>query len=104
MRFRGMYVKGFNVGLDNGQGVLGAFSEAGAEAVAVLLGHEPGLSVGNPDGALGAGGDAEAATVAFFFIDPDDFSFHFFLLFSIVCDPNIMQVPEICFDLSQGSV
>jgi hypothetical protein len=104
MRYRGLHVKGFHVRLDNGQGVLGTSSKTGADAVAVFLSHKSGLSVYDPDGALGAGGDAEAAAIAFFFVDPDDFSFHFFPRFSFVFGPNIMHVPEICFDLSQGPV
>jgi hypothetical protein len=106
MRFHGLQIKGVRIRLDDGQGVLGTFPEAGAEAVAVLFGHQPGLSTRDFNGALGAGGDAQAATIAFFFINPDDFSFdlHLFLPFSFRFGLNIMPFAEICFDLSQGHV
>ena len=70
----GILIERIRLRIDDHKRAPRAFAEAGAQAVAVLLRHEPRLAVHDPDGALRAGGDAEPAAVAFFFIDPDDFS------------------------------
>jgi len=60
--------------LFDGDGVLGAVAYAFAEAVAVGVADEFCFAVDDGEGAFGAGGDALAAAVAFFFVDFDDVS------------------------------
>jgi hypothetical protein len=78
----GLLVKGFHLSIDNLECAPRAFAEAGPEAVAVFLRHQPSLAVHKLNGSLGAGRDAEAAAVAFFRIDLDDlpYTFHDLLL------------------------
>ena len=54
--------------------------EARAEPVAEIFGEQLRLAVDDPDRAFGAGRDAQAAAVAFFLVDGDDFTDHFSLL------------------------
>jgi hypothetical protein len=64
--------------LYNAEGILGAFSQAGAQAITVLLGNKPRLAVFNPYGSLGTGRHTQSAPVAFCFVYFDYFtrSFH----------------------------
>jgi hypothetical protein len=82
MLFHGFFVKVVRHPLDHMEGVIRALSQAGPQAVAEFIGHDPGLSVDNLQGALRAGGDAEPAAVAFVFVDLNDLpvDFHLFLL------------------------
>jgi hypothetical protein len=73
-------VKGVGLPLLHGDGVLRAFTEAGPETVAEVVGGEHCLAVDYLDGPLGAGGNAEPADVTFFRIDFDDFSQHDLIL------------------------
>ena len=50
--------------------------QAVAEAVAVVVPHQPGLAVHQANGPFVAGGDAGPAAVAFFFVYVNDFSDH----------------------------
>jgi hypothetical protein len=82
MLFHGFLVEVIGHPFDHMEGVIRAVSQAGPQAVAEFIGHDPGFSVHDLQGALGAGGNAEPAAVAFVFIDLNDlsFDFHFFLL------------------------
>jgi hypothetical protein len=60
----------------DGDGIHGTVSEAGAQAIAQVVGDQPCLAVDDPNGAFGTGRNAEAAAVAFFLIYFYYFSFH----------------------------
>jgi hypothetical protein len=85
----GFLAEGIHLCVHDLKRLLRAFAEAGPQAVAVLLGHEPRLAVYNLDGALGTRGDAYPAAIAFIFVDPDDLSdaFHDDLL--------LLKIPDI---------
>jgi hypothetical protein len=80
--FRGQLIESLHLLIHDLERALRAFAEAGPKAVAVFFRYEPCLAIHNLDGALGAGGNAQSATVAFFRIDFDDLPdvFHFALL------------------------
>ena len=59
-----------------GDGSGGTCREAVAQAVAVVLPEQSGFAVYHADGAFVAGFGAEAAAIAFFRIDADDFANH----------------------------
>ena len=54
----------------------GAGGQTVPQPVAVIVPQEPGLAVHHADSSLVAGGGAQAAAVAFFLVDVDDFPFH----------------------------
>jgi hypothetical protein len=82
MLFHGFLVKVIRHPLNYMEGIIRALSQAGPQTVAEHIGHNLGFSVHDLQGALGAGGNAEPAPVAFVFIDLNDlsFDFHLFLL------------------------
>lgn len=71
---RGGFVELGGVALFDGDGVHRAMSKTGTQSVAVGFADEFGFAVDEPDGAFGAGGDAQAAAVTFFFVDFYDVS------------------------------
>ena len=72
----GLLVIGRRLPLHKGDGPGWAGGQAVAQAVAVIVPHEPRLAVHHGDGALVTGGGAGAAAVAFILIDFNDPSFH----------------------------
>jgi hypothetical protein len=74
--FNSRLIKLLRIALDNGDGILGAVAETGAETIAEIISRELCLAVDNGDGSFGAGRHAHSATVAFFFVNPDNFSDH----------------------------
>ena len=72
----GVFVEILGLPFDDVQGVIGAFPQAGPQAVAIFFGGQGGLAVYDLDGAFGAGGDAQAATVATFGVDFNYFTFN----------------------------
>jgi hypothetical protein len=68
-----LLVKFFCLTLLNHECSLGAFSQAGAEAIAVLLADQFCLAVNYLQGSFGTGRHAEAAAIALIFINPDYF-------------------------------
>jgi hypothetical protein len=67
--------------LDDGDGLLRTFAEAGSKTVAEVISEKHRLAVHYPDRPFRACGDAESATVTFFRVYGYHFSFHFRLLF-----------------------
>jgi hypothetical protein len=76
MGFHGLLVEAFGLAIFDDDGILGAMTEAGAQAVAKVFGSQSGFTVDDFYGPFGTGGDAEAATVAFFFVYFYDFTHH----------------------------
>ena len=72
----GLLVISRRLPLHKGDGPGGAGGQTVAQAVAVIVPHEPRLTVHHGDGALVTGGGAGAAAVAFILIDFNDPSFH----------------------------
>ncbi len=72
----GLLVVGGGLALRDRDRTRGAFRQAVAHAVAVVVAQERGLSVHHADGAFVAGLGAEAAAVAFLAVDLDDFPGH----------------------------
>jgi hypothetical protein len=56
----------------HGDGSLGTLAQAGAQAVAQVLGQQSRFAIYQSNGPLGAGGDALTATVALLLVDCDD--------------------------------
>jgi hypothetical protein len=80
---RGRTHEGFGFPFFDDQSPLGAFPQAGPQAIAKLVGQQPGLAVHDLDGPFRTGGDAEAAAVTFFLVDTDNgASFHGLVSFS----------------------
>ena len=71
----GLVVRRRFPGLD-GDGAAGTFANAGAQAVAGDLAHQPGLAFDHLQRALRAAFGAKAAAVTFRFVDSDDLAFH----------------------------
>jgi hypothetical protein len=65
-------VKSGRLSLHDAQCTLGAFTQAGAKAIAQLVTDQASLSVNNLQSALDALRDALTATVALFFINLND--------------------------------
>jgi hypothetical protein len=86
MFFYGFLVKVVRHPFDHMEGVIRALSQAGSQAVAEFIGHDPGFSVYDLQGSLRAGGNAEPAAVAFVFVNLNDlpFDFHLFLLYILL--------------------
>jgi hypothetical protein len=80
MLSHGCLVKFVRLPFGDPDGILRTLSETGAQAITQVIGGEDRLSAYDPDGAFRTGGDAEAAAVAFFFIDLDYLSYHLQLL------------------------
>jgi hypothetical protein len=59
----------------NNQGTLGAFPDTGTQAIAIGITDEPGFTIDNLQGTLGAGKLAQTAAITFFFVNFDDISF-----------------------------
>jgi hypothetical protein len=78
--FHGLLVEFGGGALLDEDGVLGAVAEAGAEAVAEVVGEESGLAVDDPDRPFGTSRNAEAAAVALVFVDFYDVAIHGVLL------------------------
>jgi hypothetical protein len=80
MPLDGLLVELRGLPLLNRQRALRALTYARAKPVAVYFAHQPRLAIDNLSRALGARARAEAAAVAFRFVNPDDFSprLHFF--------------------------
>jgi hypothetical protein len=74
--FNRRLIKLLSIPLDDGDGILRAVAETGAETIAEIISREPGLAVDNSDGPFGAGRHAHSAAVAFFFVNLDNFSDH----------------------------
>jgi len=55
---------------------LGAFAQTSAQAVTILILNQAGFTVNDLDGPFSAGGNAQAATVAFFLVNLDNLSNH----------------------------
>ena len=72
----GLLIVGGSFPLGEGDGPGGTAGQAVAEAVAVVVPHQPGLAVHQANGPFVAGGDAGPAAVAFFFVYVNDFSDH----------------------------
>jgi hypothetical protein len=94
VRFHRRFVEILGFALDDLQGVLGAFADAGAQAVAQVVGNHFGLAVDDLQGPFGAGDHAVAASVAAFFIDFNDLSgyfhgYHFLLYCSFMGSQQI---------------
>jgi hypothetical protein len=70
------FVEGIRIPLLDGNGVSGTVAKAGAEPVAKVVGHKPGLAVDNLDGAFRTSRHTKSAAVAFIFIDSDDIPDH----------------------------
>ena len=68
---RFVFVEGGGLALLDGDGVLRAVAQAGAQAVAVDFTHQAGLAVDHRDRTLGAARHALAAAVALRLVDPD---------------------------------
>ena len=88
------FVKFFGLTFDDLQGPGRAGTEAGAEPVAELVGHQSGLAVDDPQGAFRAIGYALAAAIAQFFIDLDNFPYVLHILSSRLMGWS--SVPAIC--------
>jgi hypothetical protein len=74
--FDSRLIKLRGIPLDDGDGILRAVAETGAETIAEVISREPCLAVDNGDGAFGAGRHAQSATIAFFFVNLNNFSDH----------------------------
>jgi len=79
--FHRSLVKGVGIALLDADGILGAFTQAGPQAVAEVIGSQHRLAVDDLDGPLGAGGNTQAATVALVRVDLHNFSQHVCLPF-----------------------
>ena len=66
--------------LFKGDGTGGAARQAVAKAIAEILSYQLCLAVDDVDGSLVAGGCAQAAAVAFFFVNMDDLPNHIYTL------------------------
>ena len=71
-----LLIVGSGLPLLEGDGTGGAAGQAVAEAVAVVVAHELGLSVHEADGTLMAGSDTGTTAIAFFFVYMNDFTDH----------------------------
>jgi hypothetical protein len=82
MFFYSLFVKLFSLSFLDGERALRAFSQAGAQTVAVFFGNNPRLTVHKLDCTFSARGHASAASVAQLIVDSYDlsFEFHAFLL------------------------
>ena len=69
-------VVGGGLPLHKSDGAGGADRQAVPQPIAVVVPHKLGFALHHGDGALVAGGGAQAAAVAFFLVDVDDFPFH----------------------------
>jgi hypothetical protein len=77
MFFYSRFVKLFSLSFLNDERALRAFSQAGAETVAVFFRNNPRLSVHKLDRSFRAGGHAGPASVAQLIVDSYDLSFNF---------------------------
>ena len=74
MFLHGRLVEILGLPFNNLQGVVGAFPQAGPQAVAIFFGRQSGLAVDDLDGPFGAGGHALAAAVATVGVDFNNFA------------------------------
>jgi hypothetical protein len=74
--FNSPLIELLRIPLDDGDGIPGAVAETGAESVAEVVCGQPGLAVNDGNGPFGARGDAEPASVAFFFVNLNNFPDH----------------------------
>ena len=84
MLFHGGLVELVRFALLDGDGVHGALTQAGPQAVAEVVGGQHRLAVDDGDGPLGAGGYAVPAAVTFIRVDLYDFSQHVCCLLVII--------------------
>jgi hypothetical protein len=75
--------------LDDRDGVLGAFTQAGAQPIAEVVGGEDRLAVNDPYGPFGAGRDTEPASVTSILIYPNDLSDHLSYSFDSNVNPVV---------------
>jgi hypothetical protein len=102
-RYRG-FIKSIGfAGLDVNR-VLWAMAEAGAESVAQVVRHQACLAVNDLNRAFGAGRYAETASVAFFFIDMNDVSFHALSPFAQAWQCCLLIVDRILPQTAGGSL
>jgi hypothetical protein len=76
MIFDSNLIKFIRLAFYYGDGIERTISQAGAEAVAEVVGNQARFAVDNLDGTLGTGWHAESAAVAFLFIDFNHFANH----------------------------
>jgi hypothetical protein len=69
-------IKGRRLSLLNSQGPGGTYVQANAGTITQFLPQNPGLTVNNLNGSLGAGRYAQAAAGAFLFVYTDNLAFH----------------------------
>jgi hypothetical protein len=77
MSFNGRLVKGIGVALNDFQGILGTFTDAGPQTIAQVVADDLGFAVHDGQRSFGTTDDAIAATVTSFFINLNDFAFKF---------------------------
>ena len=77
MELRCLLIELLRGSLLNGDGSLGAFPEAGTEAITICLANEFRLAINNLQGPLSAGGYTDTAAVTFLFVDSYDFPYSF---------------------------
>jgi hypothetical protein len=68
-----------------GEGTLGAFANASAQAVTITLADQLGFAIHYLDGPFGAGERAVPTSVAFLFVYLDDFSDYFSRHYDLLC-------------------
>jgi hypothetical protein len=62
---------------------LGALPQAGPQSITKAIGQQLGLAIHDNDGPFRAGGDAQAAAIALFLINPNNLAtFHKFISLS----------------------
>ena len=79
----GFFVERHRLPLDDRNGIVRTFAQAGPQPVAEQIGDEFRFAIDDLDGPFGTGGHTEPASVALLFIDPDDLTcWHFRLAWS----------------------
>jgi hypothetical protein len=78
MLFDSFGIECLSLALNHGDSPLGTFSETCGETIAIMFGNETCLAFYKFYGPFGAGLNAFTATVTFFSINIDYFSFHFY--------------------------